>query len=504
MLALVIDLTGYAYVLVDALIALSALVAGFYGSRYLSNAKHAPTETPEQKRAAEQQQRQVANDHERANMAAFQIRDLAMNVASDVDEHNTLVKSISSELDAMKGKGSSDDVLSAVGRILSANETLESRLAAAEQKISMQAEELKVQQAEARTDALTGLANRRAFDDVLRNGVSSSIDSGNPLSLLIFDVDHFKKFNDTHGHQAGDAVLRALGETLPKVVKSTDTPCRYGGEEFAIILGGTKLSEANVAAERVRKAIQTIEVEHEGKTLHVTISVGVAQLERGETSINLIRRADEGVYASKEAGRNQTHYNYQGECRHVGEPIEPPKAQAQPEEAAESGQADTGNPAGLANLDDLPDRSVYSDELRRRISEGRRFGLALSVVRFKVREYAKIEAEYGSAVGKLILESVAQFIRGTLRDMDLVARFEPGEFGVMLPGSTTSDAEHVANRVSRAIANCTLPLGGKDLRLAVHWGASEFQPEDDPATMLARAENAMQESIFKEQAETLV
>ncbi len=494
MLAFVIDLTGYAYVLVDALIALTALIVGYYASQHFSKAKLTPEQTPEEKRASEEKQRQVDNDHERANMAAFQIRDLALNVASDVDQHNTLVKNISSELDAMKG-GSSDEVLGAIGRILTANDALESRLAAAEQKISMQAEELKVQQAEARTDALTGLANRRAFDDVVREGISTCIDSGNPLSMLIFDVDHFKKFNDTHGHQAGDAVLRAVGETLPKVVKSTDTPCRYGGEEFAIVLGGTKLSEANVAAERIRKAIQSVEVEHEGKSLRVTISVGVAQLERGENSANVIRRADEAVYASKEAGRNQTHYNYRGECRHVGEPIEQPKPE---QESPEAGQAETASPNGLARLEDLPDRSVYSDELRRRISEGRRFGIALSVVRFKVREYAKIEAEYGSAVGKLILESVAQFIRGTLRDMDLVARFEPGEFAVMLPGSNTSDAEHVANRVSRAIADCTLPLGGQDLRLAVHWGASEFQQEDDPATMLARAENAMNESVLQE------
>ena len=122
-----------------------------------------------------------------------------------------------------------------------------------------------------------------------------------------------------------------------------------------------------------------------------------------------------------------------------------------------------------------------------------RFKLSLSVIRFHVSDYLGIESEYGEAVGRLILESVAQFIRATLRDMDLVAVFGPGEFGVMLPGSTVRDAERVGDRVSRSIQNCVLPLGGRELRLGVEWGAAEFSSEDDPATMLARAENAMRE-----------
>ena len=263
-----------------------------------------------------------ANDAERSNMAALQLRDLAKNVATDVGDHNTLVSDISEELGALAA-GSSESgeaVEEAIAKILKANDKLQARLAEAEQKIQAQAEEIRAQQSEALTDALTKLANRRAFDEALQKNIASFNDQRKPFSLLIFDVDHFKKFNDTHGHQAGDEVLRNVGHTLTETVKTTDIPCRYGGEEFALILPNTRIDSARIAAERVRKAIESMDVEFEGQTLHVTASIGVAEMLSGEDDTKLIRRSDDGVYAAKEAGRNQTYWNDGEQCLPLNAP----------------------------------------------------------------------------------------------------------------------------------------------------------------------------------------
>jgi diguanylate cyclase len=184
----------------------------------------------------------VANNAARAHMAAQQLRDLAKNVASDVGAHNTLVESIADQLAGLKDadEASAPVVMEAVAKMLEANKKLATRLEDAEQKIQNQAEEIRVQQSEARTDALTQLANRRAFDACLEENIQRFLKSGTPFSMLLMDVDHFKQFNDVHGHLAGDEVLRCVGQTLSRTVKAGDLACRYGGEEFAVIMSNTK------------------------------------------------------------------------------------------------------------------------------------------------------------------------------------------------------------------------------------------------------------------------
>ena len=192
------------------------------------------------------------NEAARAAMAAQQLRELAANVATDVGAHNSLVEGIASQLEALgQGEaGNSVVVMEAVARIIEANRKLATRLDDAEHKIQTQAEEIRVQQTEARTDALTRLANRRAFDARLEECIeAASAGAGSP-SLLMFDVDHFKRFNDAHGHQAGDEVLRAVGQTLKGCTAPSDLACRYGGEEFAVILADAPIDRALSAAER--------------------------------------------------------------------------------------------------------------------------------------------------------------------------------------------------------------------------------------------------------------
>ncbi len=162
----------------------------------------------------------------------------------------------------------------------------------------------------ATTDALTGLKNRAAFDSVLKREWSrrSGEELPDPLGLIMVDVDHFKKFNDTYGHQSGDDVLRAVGGALMHVVRETDTACRYGGEEFVVIAPYTSGTMLKALAERLRRAIERLEIVCGGTPRKVTASFGVAALttEPGDRKPeDLLKRADEMLYRSKEAGRNR-------------------------------------------------------------------------------------------------------------------------------------------------------------------------------------------------------
>ncbi|MFT5535064.1 MAG: diguanylate cyclase (GGDEF)-like protein, partial [Candidatus Paceibacteria bacterium] len=156
-------------------------------------------------------------------------------------------------------------------------------------------------------DGLTGVANRRAFDERLQEELARSRRNGRPLSLLIIDIDHFKRVNDTYGHPVGDACLRRMGETLlAKCQRATDFVARYGGEEFAIVLPDTDIKNALAFADRVRSAIEQIVLEVGDIRHPITASIGAAQA--GPKSLTdsayLIAAADRGLYAAKAAGRN--------------------------------------------------------------------------------------------------------------------------------------------------------------------------------------------------------
>lgn len=152
-------------------------------------------------------------------------------------------------------------------------------------------------------DELTGLANARAFHDELDREVARAERSGHDLSLVLADLDHFKRVNDERGHLTGDRVLAGIGRLLAEHSRDADVAARYGGEEFAIILPGTGLAEAKQIAERLRREVEG--AEPNGKLpLHLTASFGVTSRRTGETPVTFFARADQALYKAKRAGRN--------------------------------------------------------------------------------------------------------------------------------------------------------------------------------------------------------
>ena len=155
-------------------------------------------------------------------------------------------------------------------------------------------------------DPLTGLYNRRFMEESIARELVRAARNGYPVSLVMCDIDHFKSVNDDYGHQAGDRVLKALGRLLKRRCRSSDIPCRYGGEEFLLVFPDMPGDIAMEWAEHTREAVETMAVRHQGKTVRVTASFGVAVYPtHGTTPQQVMSAADDAQYAAKAAGRNQ-------------------------------------------------------------------------------------------------------------------------------------------------------------------------------------------------------
>lgn len=185
----------------------------------------------------------------------------------------------------------------------SALDEMAARLEAKDAELQRVLAELREQ---AMTDPLTGLYNRRYFSDALSRELAKASRTGSPVSVILMDLDLFKKVNDTWGHAAGDAVLKAIGALIRKGVRGSDIAARHGGEEFAMLMPQTSGAVVVQRAEALRREIESMEVPYEGENLRVSASFGVA--EGGAHTVSpadLMKAVDEALYAAKAAGRNQ-------------------------------------------------------------------------------------------------------------------------------------------------------------------------------------------------------
>jgi diguanylate cyclase len=201
-----------------------------------------------------------------------------------------------------------EKIIHATSEMEARNGTLEAQLKDSRGQITDLQESLEAIRYESLTDQLTGLANRKHFDQSLERAVDIATRRGEPVSLAMCDIDYFKKFNDTFGHQTGDQVLRLVGAAIKGAVKGRDIAARYGGEEFAVILPNTPLRSAVVVGNQIRTAVMAKELikRSTGESLgRITISIGVASLRANDSRDSLIERADMALYASKHNGRNQ-------------------------------------------------------------------------------------------------------------------------------------------------------------------------------------------------------
>lgn len=201
-----------------------------------------------------------------------------------------------------------EKLLAETRRMQETNSALEQKLEASRDDIASLQRDLDDVRRESLLDPLTKIANRKSFDEGMDAAIAEASETGVPLCLMIIDIDHFKSFNDTYGHQTGDQVLRLVAMTLKSNIKGKDLAARYGGEEFVAILPSTDMEGAVIVAENIRRAIQAKELLKRStneKLGRITASFGVAAYQAGDTPAMLIERADRCLYAAKHAGRNR-------------------------------------------------------------------------------------------------------------------------------------------------------------------------------------------------------
>lgn len=157
----------------------------------------------------------------------------------------------------------------------------------------------------ATTDKLTGAASRQVFDSLFEHVVKTAKRRDKPLAMINLDIDHFKTINDTYGHQGGDVVIQNVADAVRRNIRAADTICRWGGEEFLLLLDDCNLADANARAEIIRNAVKSLRIRYGRDDISVTISLGVAEYEKGEDLMSLIGRSDAALYAAKNQGRDR-------------------------------------------------------------------------------------------------------------------------------------------------------------------------------------------------------
>lgn len=240
------------------------------------------------------------------------LRAVLRDAGHDNDEYAAALAEFSDQLEGATGIQQLRRAVQAIARqtqrMVEHHQSLGQRLASTTEQMAGMHRDIQDARRQALTDGLTGIYNRRGFDEELVTAARSAGVSGLPLSLIMIDIDHFKRFNDAFGHQVGDEVLRLVARVINGSVVQAHTTARYGGEEFAVILPETGLGAAEQVAECIRNkmAKRRIIKRSSGTNLgSVTVSAGAAELRAGEASDGLLERADAALYRAKQQGRNR-------------------------------------------------------------------------------------------------------------------------------------------------------------------------------------------------------
>jgi diguanylate cyclase len=487
-------------VVIDLLFGLAAMLLGALGASWLACSYF--------RRKALASGRVDA--HHAARVLAH-LQELATRVAYDVDKHNDQVEEINATLTSAKGH-EPKMIVDVVSKLIETNRQMHDKLASTEDKLREQAVEIQVHAAEARTDALTLLVNRRAFDDELARHCAEFIRQGRAFSMIMADVDDFKKFNDLHGHPTGDEVLRGVAKVLRRKMREVDLVARYGGEEFAVILPGANLSDAEKAALKACEDIEKSPFNHNGKELHVTMSFGVAEVLDRDDGVALVARADKALYAAKEDGRNCV-YRHEGEAIHRSVPQKQPapaetdfqrprdpmleaeekarKSAPAPDDAAAESQDELTLAENVDILSDLPSRSNFCQQVRNRTAKWKRGGVTFSVALIEVNQYRLCGGRSSPRAREAAMVAVAKFLTATVREMDIVGRYAPGCYALLMPTAELENAIRLTERLRERFSEYNFSAEDGQPRLTLSVGVVQIMEEDDSISLLKRAEAAL-------------
>jgi len=245
------------------------------------------------------------------------IVNIIKEVGENTNNHTTALSQHVDSLADFEGANELKDVIKLIltdtNKIKEQSSKLEDKLMDSSNTINELKSNLENARLESRTDALTNIGNRKFFDEKVNELMDEHKQKGHPFSMIIGDIDHFKKFNDTYGHLIGDQVLKVVAHIVKKQTGEIGFPARYGGEEFAILLPNTNTDGAIRVADLIRKVIsqKSIKNKNTGQNFgRITMSLGVAKITGAEPSVDLISRADKALYLAKENGRNRVQSEF--------------------------------------------------------------------------------------------------------------------------------------------------------------------------------------------------
>lgn len=257
--------------------------------------------------------KRLKRDRENTLKALLAVMQSTDRLNEDVDTHNTALQSAAQEIEEMESDSSLVDLqaelVSNISHVVESNRKLENDLVVSKFQLETQAQELDRTRKEARTDALCGVGNRKAVDETLQFMVSRYNQNKKTFGVMLVDIDHFKRINDTFGHQAGDDVLTSISKALKECVRPEDFVGRLGGDEFIIILEGLTADSADLVGTRIRSTVELYDfsIANSGQSTVVTMSMGLAVIQADDSLETLYERADKALYKSKELGRNRLY-----------------------------------------------------------------------------------------------------------------------------------------------------------------------------------------------------
>ncbi len=257
--------------------------------------------------------KRLKKEREQTLTALMGVMSSTEQLNSDVGTHNNALRSAANQIRDMETDTRLVDLQAElvmnISKVVESNRKLENDLVVSKYMLENQAQELDRSRKEARTDPLCNVGNRKAVDEALQFMVSRYHSNGLNFGLMLIDIDHFKRVNDTFGHQAGDDVLLSISRALKECVRPEDFVGRLGGDEFVIILEGLTNDNANLVGSRIRSTIELYDfsIANSGQSTVVTMSMGLAVIKQNDDTVSLYKRADKALYKSKELGRNRLY-----------------------------------------------------------------------------------------------------------------------------------------------------------------------------------------------------
>jgi diguanylate cyclase len=255
--------------------------------------------------------RKIKKNREATMSALVEVMNSTHQLNEDVDVHNVSLQTAKKELENIETDTPFESLQTTLAdnivRVVSSNRRLENDLLLSRFKLENQAQEIDRTRLEARTDALCSVGNRKAVDENLQFRLSRYVNKGNSFGLMLIDIDHFKRINDTFGHKAGDEVLRSIALALQECVRPKDFVGRLGGDEFVLIIEELTEDTTELVGKRIRAAIELYDfsINSLGQSTVVTMSMGLSVIAPGDTVASLYERADRALYKSKQLGRNR-------------------------------------------------------------------------------------------------------------------------------------------------------------------------------------------------------